>query len=687
MIEHPSPRLNSETLLLALILLTAALLRLMDLETIRYNIDHAYPIWQALLTLDTGTFPIIGQPSSVLFANPPLTGYLFLPILALTRSITVVYVVVILLNTAAVAFCYQIARDLLRDYRLALIAAFLMAVNPWLIEYSRTTWVQCLLPFGVSGLLWLLVPVLTGAARHPARRLLIALVWLTALVQTYLLAYFMLLPVGLLLLIFYRRIIAIPGWRTALAVGTVVLVAATALYAFGLFGNPQLGFGRAGNFTASPASLSGEALSHAVRLVTGSGFIGARAMLYLTAVPGAGTAESILQAALLILLIAGILLAVWTLMRSFQSGSSDRGQDRRDAAVILLLWWVLPVLAMSYTSNMVHIFYQLLGLPAGYILAAWAAQPLIERLWPSMTQSSLQPERQPVSRWFTTAGVIGVVSAVTLLTVTHLHAAADEIRQTSGGGMLYGIPLGDGIRLAQAMREAQPVPDTRVFTNIEPLLMSGLLGRWTPVITDARPPDLSIIPDEGGIYVQFTGPGDELRQPLFSDAHEVLTLADGYSFALFSYPPELAERLRQGNFGEDTRPVDAVSRQGLALKRYSLTQNRRGRWTLISFWQAHQPGPEITNSSLGLFVHVFNPLASSEASPGSERTQILNGEVVPGYVWQPGDWIVQRVRFWTETPYWLQIGFFDVNRQFSPMFTDNNGGLSTFVWLDGTETR
>src|SRR5690606_28207025 len=136
-IEHPSPRLNSETLLLALIVLIAALLRLMDLETIRYNIDHAYPIWQALLTLDTGTFPIIGQPSSVLFANPPLTGYLFLPILALTRSVTAVYVVVILLNTAAVAFCYQIARDLLRDSRLALIAAFLMAVNPWLIEYSR----------------------------------------------------------------------------------------------------------------------------------------------------------------------------------------------------------------------------------------------------------------------------------------------------------------------------------------------------------------------------------------------------------------------------------------------------------------------------------------------------------------------------------------------------------------------
>ncbi|MBV6437730.1 MAG: hypothetical protein AELANPGJ_03023 [Anaerolineae bacterium] len=152
----PTPESRAARLVpavLIVILAVAAALRFTDLPAVRLNIDHAYPIAQALDTLDHGALPLIGQPTSVFAANPPLTGYLFVPVLALTRSALAVVVFVVLLNTAAVYFCYRATADLLDSPWLGLAAAWLMAVNPWVIEFSRTTWVQCLLPFQTTVIL------------------------------------------------------------------------------------------------------------------------------------------------------------------------------------------------------------------------------------------------------------------------------------------------------------------------------------------------------------------------------------------------------------------------------------------------------------------------------------------------------------------------------------------------------
>ena len=130
---------RAEIFVLALILLLALVARFRYLPTIEHNIDHAYPVWQAMTTLDRGALPVAGQETSVLFANPALTGYLFLPVVALTRSPLAVYVLVIALNWLGVLLAYRAARALI-PARLALVAAGLMAVNPWIIEYSRTSW-------------------------------------------------------------------------------------------------------------------------------------------------------------------------------------------------------------------------------------------------------------------------------------------------------------------------------------------------------------------------------------------------------------------------------------------------------------------------------------------------------------------------------------------------------------------
>ena len=100
-------------LLLIAIMLVAIMLRVQYLLQVEFNVDQAWPIAQALDTLDRGIFPLTGQSTSVLFANPTLTGYLYLPVVALTRSALGVYVFVIALNTLAVLLAYRAVRTLI----------------------------------------------------------------------------------------------------------------------------------------------------------------------------------------------------------------------------------------------------------------------------------------------------------------------------------------------------------------------------------------------------------------------------------------------------------------------------------------------------------------------------------------------------------------------------------------------
>ncbi|MBZ0286723.1 MAG: hypothetical protein K8I30_03845, partial [Anaerolineae bacterium] len=316
---------RSEHWILAVIMLIAALLRAQNLLAIEHNVDHAYPVWQALTTIEHGIFPLAGQGTSVLFANPTLTGYLFLPLIALVRSPLAAYLLVITLNTLGVFLAFRAARGLL-GVRPALVAAFLIAVNPWMIEYSRAAWVQSLLPFFACALAWLLWPVLMNQTRHPARRTISAFVLLTLYTQTYLLAFMALAPVGLLILIFWRRV---P--KKGLLIGGAVFVLAGLLYGLGLF--DQLGTvqERLIEFSANPRHLSAEAWGHAVRLVTGEDYELARGQS--APIPDAPLRHDLTRIAHLILaaaLLLGLAVALLQFLRSIPFLKTDNGQPATD---------------------------------------------------------------------------------------------------------------------------------------------------------------------------------------------------------------------------------------------------------------------------------------------------------------------------------------------------------------------
>jgi 4-amino-4-deoxy-L-arabinose transferase-like glycosyltransferase len=623
--RHP-PVLSREVLLLAAIMIAAAVLRFANLDTVRFNIDHAYPIWQALNTLDTGALPVVGQASSVLFANPALTGYLYLPVVAITRSPLAVYIVVIALNTLAVAFTYFAARTALESRRLALVAAWLIAFNPWIIEYSRATWVQGLLPFWMALLAWLLFPVLLGKSAHPERRVIAGLVVLALLTQTYLLAFFTAAVVSLLLLIFRRRV----PLRGAL-IGGAGLALFTGVYAFGLLNN-SAAFQRAGNFSANPASLSAEALTHALRLVTGADYAAARSADQ----PDAETwivLENVVQGGLLLLLIAGLVAAVLAL----------RSGQRRDTAIILLLWYLLPIAAMSYTGNPVHPFYQLLGLPAGAILAARGGEPLL---------------RNRVTAFLLAAFLLFAAVVVTI----NLIRAADSVRQTPGQNAILGLPLSDVLELGRAINRTLPTGG-QVYSSLDPYVLTAAAGRLFPISSEVSPPNMVIIPQSGGLYIALSE--SEHTPPPGAQPGPRLPLVDGYTLALDLYPA--------GSIDLSTvEPiVDIRSEEGLRLYGYALEQRQADRWTLTTYWRVDAAAPLTSTDAFGPFVHVYDA--------DGERIANVGGTVVPGYLWHVGDIHLHRMRFRAAAPFTLEVGQYDANSQQNMIFIDDAGNYSPTV--------
>ena len=135
--------LSHATLLPAAVVLLGAVLRFMQMGLIRYGYDQSYPAFQAVGLLDGGVWPLIGQPSSVFLDNPALMPYIQALPLLLWRSPWAVQGFVLLLNSAATRFVWRVAAETL-GRRAGLVAAFLFAVNPWVVFFSRTTWVQSL---------------------------------------------------------------------------------------------------------------------------------------------------------------------------------------------------------------------------------------------------------------------------------------------------------------------------------------------------------------------------------------------------------------------------------------------------------------------------------------------------------------------------------------------------------------
>src|SRR5262249_25079077 len=135
-----------------------------------------------------------------------------------------------------------------------------------------------------------------------------------------------------------------------------------------------------------------------------------------------------------------------------------RTHEASDTGLILLVWFALPVLLMTYVSKPVHPFYLLLTLPAGYMLAAWGAGLLL--------------------RW--RAGALALLAAAVpvgmLLSLNTLRFAESTLAHP-GAHQLSALPVGAGIEMTRSLL----LPDSRqtgavVFADADEWTLNSFAG-------------------------------------------------------------------------------------------------------------------------------------------------------------------------------------------------------------------
>ena len=613
------------------IIALALIARFRYLGYIEHNVDQAYPIWQALNTLDNGIFPTIGQGTSVLFANAPFTGYLYLPVVALTRSILGVEMFVIALNTLAIWMAYRVAGYIVGS-RWALVVALIMAVNPFIIEYSRTTWVQSLLPFFATAMLWQLTPVLLNQTCRPTRHIIITAVLFGFIANSYLLAFLWGVPLGLLLMIFYKRVNC-----RAVLIGTGIFILMTLPYALTLITDWDNIQAEMTDFGRNPSQFKTDAWEHGLRLATGGEYEQIRGLdAPINDVALRHTLSQSFHIVGTILVYIGIARALWMIYRC------EKGAD---GWIIALVWFFIPIIAMTYTGNLVHPFYQLMGVPMGAMLLV---------LGMKTTLTIMPMPIQPRLAWF---GTIVICFWAGLMLINHTRFS-EETMHTPGAHGLGALPIITGIELAERVNGLGGV----VYADMPPWVMNTFAGRTFVLVRDNRAPYFTMYPPEGGVYITL---GDEM--PRLS-SQDTLTLSDNTVIYLYRLPTH--EQVLESV----ATLMHVPTTQGLRLIGYTLNEN-----TIRIFWQVDFIAPEVKDLIIGTFVHVYNA--------DGERVINTGGGALDGWRWRVGDIYVDQI--WLDfpddgAPFTIQFGGYDgvhnVNVQFD--FPDDDLPASTVMVIE-----
>lgn len=639
--------------LLIFIMLIAAYLRFDYLLQIEHNLDRAYPVWQALKTIHEGWLPLVGQGTSVLFANPTGMGYYYIPIILVTGSLLSLYVFVLGLNTLGVYFVYRAAHNLLGS-KVALVAAALFAVNPWVLEYSRVIWQPSLIPFFMPLLMWLLSSLILGKTDHPKRTLFISFIVLGLMSQTALHTYFGVATVGLLILIFIRRM---P--KSAFFIGAGIFLLIQIPYAIGLIQSWDTVRSEVNEFSGQSAEsrFHDDALRHAFRLVSGEDYELAR---------GQDAPQNDSQqrheitrwfaSAVAILLAGGILISGLAILRPQNCNQPPDVpiEQARLASIILLIWFFLPIVTMSYNSSLVHPYYQLVGLPAGHILAAWG---IVYVLVP------YTPRRLALL-------IVLLIPFALIMGINHARHY-QETQAHPGEHDLSALPLDWGLQLGESIRKNLP-ENGLVFADVDEWTLNSLAMRSFPVMRDTRAPDVTIVPASGGLYIVAYPPAsDSSFIPDYAQRVDTLNLPDGWTITFDRFPSRGADLTDIQNY------VNIRGEKWLSLMAYTTKQDG-DTITVTTTWSVENLSPEIANFSFSPFIHVYDA--------NGERVQIVDGRPIAGNLWQEGDVHVQRMSFTLDgdvSDYELQLGQYDGVAAQNIIFILPDGEYSAVIPLDG----
>jgi len=549
--------------------------------------------------LQSGLWPTLGQPTTSFLSNPPGQAYASLLPLLLWNSFWLTFWFMTTLNVLAVPLLYRFTRARLGETT-SLVAAFLFAVNPWVVTSSRASWSSALLPVGCVLVLGLLLCALAPGARHRNASMLAMFASLALLGQTYFLA-LVLLPIQAAAVILTR-------WRSIPWRG---LWAGAAVFALGL---AAYGAAIAADLPAQlleARRLTPDASAHATVSLQSAQF-------GLGFVTGQGYFDNLLPPALALVL-------EWAIGLAFALGIARaalrllRRQPEAWVDGALLVWWGIPVAALSYGSQAEYQWHLLSTVPAGQILAASGIAWL----------AALRPRLRLA--WLAAGAGLALASFSAL----HLTAAANAAQPgPQPGARLDVITLNASQRMGALLNEFMSrYQVTELYSDLPDVVPTAWTGRPVSVVSWSIGNQLVILPDDQpALYLRTNWGAAPLAVPLSTRVQ--LFTWPGNAFTSLDLVPAY-KRAAQAALPQVR--IDWPSDTGLSLLGYSIdTPLRPGQTSVMTtYWRIDSLAEMRGQFIFGPYLHLVNvngSLAINVSAPG-----------LPGYYYRQGDLYVETI--------------------------------------------
>lgn len=335
----------------AVIFLTAAYLRLFRLDLIEFKFDEAFTVFQMTNFYAHPYLPQTGPPQSTGVYNPPLFNFLMIFISVVSKSPQFLSFVIAFINTIFVAVFYLVIRKFYGNIT-AVFTAFLIALSPWGIIFSRKIWIPDLIfPFMVVFLYFFL----QLTTRKSTKAILPLFVILALLVQMHASGLFFTVATILVLIILREKV----SWKQALKGFCLGLIPAIPYFIRELSSTPFctdcVAFW---SYQAVPKSFDFNVFVRPLQLTGGLNFEALLGNDYKSFLAGSGFLRIVnsLFLSQIVIFLAGVILIV--------------GRERKQLFLLLYPILVTALYFLTRTPSYMHYFAILVPLIA--LLGGWS---------------------------------------------------------------------------------------------------------------------------------------------------------------------------------------------------------------------------------------------------------------------------------------------------------------------------
>ncbi|MBN1873512.1 MAG: hypothetical protein JXA33_04720 [Anaerolineae bacterium] len=396
---------RSQTLAFGILIVFALWLRLRLMGYSEIWHDQARTINMALQWLHGGAFPLVGDLTSLGVHNAPLVEYLYaFPLLFKEDMIGICWFIA-LINLLGILVA-GLATARVFGQRVAWWASLLFVVNPFAVMYGRLIWMVSFVPGFASALYACVILYFADEAR--SRYLILGALSLSATIQTHPTTVTLLPVLALLAIRYFRRIRIRPFW---VALGIFILSFTPFLIFHIATGFSDIEVMRSGLQNRMNVNLTAvEIMQDLFRVQTTFDPPVLAETNHIWPMPFL-RALHLDQVAIGILGL-GILYTIWYSLRP-----QKQGQPPVTGALVLWLWFCLPLLFFIPHTRLIHHYYFLYLLPIGPVISAFVTEQLYTHL------------RQLVIRLYPKAHTVTWIAFLPLMLVIIYYTSADLINQ------------------------------------------------------------------------------------------------------------------------------------------------------------------------------------------------------------------------------------------------------------------